>query len=85
MLVRMFKESDSRFMHWVLQAILNWEPEPLEGVPVFQIHGSRDIMISASRVTPDVLIPGGGHLINMSRAEKVNSFIAHAAASCGVR
>jgi pimeloyl-ACP methyl ester carboxylesterase len=82
MLVRMFKESDSRFMHWVLQAILNWQPEPLDGVPVFQIHGSRDIMISASRVTPDVLIPGGGHLINMSRAEEVNSFIARAAASC---
>jgi pimeloyl-ACP methyl ester carboxylesterase len=85
MLVRMFKESDPRFMHWVVRAILNWQPEPLEGVPVYQIHGSRDIMISARRVQPDVLIPGGGHLINMSRADDVNSFIAHVAASCGVR
>jgi pimeloyl-ACP methyl ester carboxylesterase len=82
MLVRMFKDSDPRFMHWIVQAILNWQPEPLEGVPVFQIHGSRDIMIPARRVEADVMIPGGGHLINMSRADEVNSFIAKAAASC---
>jgi pimeloyl-ACP methyl ester carboxylesterase len=79
MLVKMFKESDARFMHWVLHAILNWEPSPLEGVPVFQIHGSRDIIIPAKRVEADVLIPGGGHLINVSRANEVNAFIAKAA------
>jgi pimeloyl-ACP methyl ester carboxylesterase len=84
MLVRMFRESDSRFMHWTVEAILGWEPAPLEGIAIFQIHGSRDVMIPARRVKADVLIPGGGHLINMSRADEVNAFIAHAAASCGV-
>ena len=80
MLVTMFKESDSHFMHWVLQAILRWEPTPLAGVPVFQIHGSRDPIIPARRVKADRLIPGGGHLINVSHAEEVNSFIVKAAA-----
>jgi pimeloyl-ACP methyl ester carboxylesterase len=76
MLIRMFKEADSRFMHWVLQAILNWQPAPLADATVFQIHGSRDPMIPARRVKPDRLIPGGGHLINISHADEVNSFIA---------
>ena len=45
--VTMFKEMDSRFMHWVLQAILSWEPTPLEGIRVCQIHGARDLLIPA--------------------------------------
>lgn len=81
-LVRMFRESDSRFMHWVVRAILNWAPAPLDGVPVFHIHGSRDAMIPARRVKPDVLLAGSGHLINMSRANEVNAFIVHAAEVC---
>jgi pimeloyl-ACP methyl ester carboxylesterase len=81
-LVRMFKESDARFMHWVVRAILNWQSVPLDSIPVYHIHGSRDIMIPARRVQPDVLIPGGGHLINVSRADEVNAFIAQAAAAC---
>ena len=71
----MFKESDSRFMHWALQAILRWEPAPLEGVHVFQIHGRRDRLIPASRVEADELIPDGGHLINVTHAREVNRFI----------
>jgi pimeloyl-ACP methyl ester carboxylesterase len=80
LLVRMFKESDSRFMHWVVQAILNWEPTPLEGIPAFHIHGGRDRMIPARRIHADVMIPDGGHLINVTRAEQVNAFIAEVAA-----
>lgn len=80
LLVRMFKESDSRFMHWVVQAILNWEPTPLEGIPVFHIHGGRDRMIPAWRIHADVMISDGGHLINMTRAEQVNDYIKEIAA-----
>jgi pimeloyl-ACP methyl ester carboxylesterase len=78
MLIAMFKDSDSRFMHWTLQAILRWQPTPLEGVPVFQIHGSRDPLIPARRVEADVLIPNGGHLINVSHADEVNAFLGRA-------
>jgi len=78
LLVAMFKESDSRFMHWTLQAILRWEPTPLEGVPVFHIHGGRDPLIPARRVEADVVIPNGGHLINVTHADQVNAFLAKA-------
>jgi pimeloyl-ACP methyl ester carboxylesterase len=77
-LVTMFREMDSRFMHWVLQAILRWEPTPLEGIRVFQIHGRRDLLIPARRVEADRIIPDGGHLINVTHAKEVNAFIGSA-------
>jgi hypothetical protein len=75
MAVTMFRQSDSRFMHWVLQAILSWQPSRLEGVRVCQIHGRRDLLIPARRVEADELIPDGGHLINITHAAQVNAFI----------
>lgn len=80
LLVAMFREMDSRFMHWVLQAILRWEPTPLENVRVLQIHGRRDLLIPARRVWADRLIPDGGHLINVTHAQETNAFVARAAA-----
>jgi pimeloyl-ACP methyl ester carboxylesterase len=76
--VTMFRESDSRFLHWTLQAILYWEPTPLEGVRVLQIHGGRDLLIPARRVEADEVIPDGGHLINVTHSNEVNAFLRRA-------
>jgi pimeloyl-ACP methyl ester carboxylesterase len=76
--VTMFRESDSRFMRWVLGAILGWQPTPQDGVRVFQIHGARDLLIPARRVNADELIPNGGHLINVTHADQVNEFLRKA-------
>jgi pimeloyl-ACP methyl ester carboxylesterase len=78
-LVRMFREIDFRFMHWTLQAILGWEATPLMGTRVYQIHGGRDPLIPACRVTADEMIPDGSHMINMTHADRVNAFIARVA------
>jgi len=72
---KMFSEMDSRFMHWAVSAILHWNPTPLEQTPVFQIHGARDQIIPAKCVSPDEIIPDGGHLVNLTHADMVNSFI----------
>ena len=77
---KMFSEMDSRFMHWAVWAILNWNPVPLEQTPVYQIHGAWDQIIPAKCVTPDELIPDGGHLINLTHADAVNAFIKNAIA-----
>jgi pimeloyl-ACP methyl ester carboxylesterase len=77
--ITMFRESDSRFMDWALRAILNWYPGRPEGVRVLQIHGARDLMIPVRRVSPDEVIPGGGHLINVTHPREVNDFIRRAA------
>ena len=73
--VQMFKDVDSSFMHWTLQAILNWQPTPLEGIRPLHIHGARDRVLPLRGVQPDEIIPDGGHLINMTHAERVNRFI----------
>ncbi len=79
-LVRMFHEMDSAFMHWALAAILDWNPNLVDGLRVFQIHGGRDLLIPAHNVEADALIPDGGHMINLTHAGQVNAFIAKAAA-----
>ena len=71
----MFWEADPVWMRWAIGAILRWQPTLLADTPVFHIHGQRDRMIRASTVTPDCLIPDGGHLINLSHAVQVNDFI----------
>jgi pimeloyl-ACP methyl ester carboxylesterase len=76
--IKMFKEMDSQWMHWALQALLRWEPAPLDGVRVWQIHGARDVVIPAHRAKADEIIPDGGHLINVTHAEQVNEFIRRA-------
>jgi pimeloyl-ACP methyl ester carboxylesterase len=78
MLVTMFREMDPMFMHWAVSAILQWNPPPLADVPIFHIHGRRDRLIPAWRVKPDVLIPDGGHLINVTHSVEVNEFVRKA-------
>jgi pimeloyl-ACP methyl ester carboxylesterase len=72
---KMFSETDAGFMHWAVSAILHWNPTPLRQVPVYQIHGARDQIIPAKFVSADQLIPGGGHMINLTHADAVNAFI----------
>ncbi len=79
--VTMFQQADSALMSWAVQAILTWEPSSVPDAPVFHIHGKKDRVISASRVEADELVAGGGHLINLTHAEIVNTFIENAAAA----
>jgi pimeloyl-ACP methyl ester carboxylesterase len=72
---QMFSESDARFMHWAISAILNWNPAPLVQTPVYQIHGAHDRIIPLKCVAPDEILPHGGHLINLTHADAVNAFI----------
>jgi pimeloyl-ACP methyl ester carboxylesterase len=80
---KMFSDMDSSFMRWAVSAILNWNPTPLEQIPVCQIHGARDQIIPAKSVTPDEIIPDGGHLINLTHASLVNAYIREIIAKAG--
>ncbi len=64
------------FVRWGIAAITAWEGAGDPPVPVYHIHGSDDELIPADRVTPDRLIPGGGHLLNVTHAAAVNAFLA---------
>src|SRR5439155_9795018 len=59
------------------RAMLNWTAPPLP-CPIHHIHGSADRMIPLANLHPgpDVIIPSGGHVINVTHAATVNQFIA---------
>jgi len=78
--VRMYRDSNPRFVRWACRALLEWQPCASVACPVFQIHGACDHIIPARGVPADQLIPDGGHLINVTHAPLVNRFLAEAAA-----
>jgi len=79
----MFADSDPAFAKWAASSIMSWNPADTPAVPLFHIHGDRDRLIPCSRVSADQVIPGGGHLINLTHASEVNEFIAGAVATAG--
>ena len=61
------------------RAMLNWTAPPLPPYcPIHHIHGHDDRMIPVKNLhpPPDVVVPGGGHVINVTHAGMVNQFIA---------
>ena len=64
------------FVRWGIEAITNWEGNLALPMPVHHIHGSDDELIPAKSVQADHVIPGGGHLVNVTHASEVNAFIS---------
>jgi pimeloyl-ACP methyl ester carboxylesterase len=64
------------FLRWATRAIFSWPGVEELPVPVRHIHGDRDRVIPVHRVRPDHVIPGAGHLLNLTHAAAVNAFIA---------
>jgi pimeloyl-ACP methyl ester carboxylesterase len=59
----------------IARMILQWQTPARLPCPVYHIHGDADRIIPIRRVTPDEVVHSGGHLINLTHAEQVNSFI----------
>ena len=66
---------------WGGPAILRWEFEggraALEtaGVRVHHLHGEIDYIVPLKNVTPDRVVPGAGHAVNVTHAAEVNRYI----------
>ncbi len=64
------------FVRWGIRAITEWLGAGELPMPVYHIHGSDDELIPCENVHADCVIPGGGHLINVTHAGDVNAFVA---------
>jgi pimeloyl-ACP methyl ester carboxylesterase len=63
------------YLRRVGRMILKWKrPSPLT-CPIAHIHGDRDRLIPLRNVQPDEVVPGGGHLINLTHPDQVNRFL----------
>lgn len=72
----MLADVQPAFVRWGIAAITAW-PGPGElPMPIYHIHGSADELIPVEGVRPDQVVPGGGHLLNVTHAAEVNAFLA---------
>ncbi len=73
---RMLNESSPRQVQWAAGALHRYRSagDP-PGVPVYLIHGQRDLLIPMKNVNPDYVVPHGRHLVGLTRADKVNRYL----------
>jgi pimeloyl-ACP methyl ester carboxylesterase len=74
MLKQIIQDSDSRFIHWAMDAILKWRCDALPQ-PYVHIHGSKDEILPMRFTNPTHIIPKAGHLMVMNRAGEINSIL----------
>jgi pimeloyl-ACP methyl ester carboxylesterase/N-acetylglutamate synthase-like GNAT family acetyltransferase len=75
LLYDLIQTSRPDLVKWGLGAIVGWRPAAGPACAIRQIHGSNDRLIGARRVRAEVVVPGGGHLINVTHAAEVNAFL----------
>ncbi len=70
----MIKAKDPIFMKRAIHAIVNWQNEI---VPrnVLHIHGSNDRTLPIKWVSPDIIIPGGSHVMTLTHSHKLSSLV----------
>ena len=64
------------FVQWGLSAILAWQPSGAPQMPIVHVHGARDRLIPAARVDATDVVPGAGHLLNVTHAAALDERIA---------
>jgi pimeloyl-ACP methyl ester carboxylesterase len=57
-------------------SVRDWQLSESPACPVKAIHGSHDRIIPLNRIPrPDVVVPGGSHLLNLTHPTAVNTFL----------
>jgi pimeloyl-ACP methyl ester carboxylesterase len=70
----MLADAPADLLDWGPGAIRAWRPARLPRTRVHRIHGGRDRIIPCPPAHHDLLvIPGGGHLVNVTHAGEVNA------------
>lgn len=75
LLLQMARDCPVPFLRFAGPAITSWPGCPDPGAPVRHIHGTRDWVISPRASKPDILVPGGAHVLSMSHPAEVNAFL----------
>ena len=70
-----------RWHRWATAAVLRWAPSPSRrSFPVVQIHGDRDATFPIRYLKPDVVIPGGDHVIPLTHDREIAAVLTEIAA-----
>jgi pimeloyl-ACP methyl ester carboxylesterase len=76
-LVAVLRDTPPAFLKWACPALAEWSAPREPGVPVYHIHGSCDRILPRRLADPppDRVVPGAGHLLNLTHAKQVNAFL----------
>lgn len=68
--------SDAAFLRWACRAVLEWAgPAESCRAPLFQLHGTQDPVLPASRAAGAELVPSAGHALSLSHPQAVTAFL----------
>ena len=68
------KETDTDFMKWAINIIVNWNTDKAT-TDLLHIHGMQDRIFPYSNIKDSVGIEGGGHFMVVDKAEEVKKVI----------
>ncbi len=67
-------DTDLQFLKWAIAKIANWKnTTALKNV--IHIHGTSDRVLPYRYVKCDIVVPGGGHLMVLNKARKIEGII----------
>lgn len=75
LLEQMLADTDPRFIRWAVHELLRWRGPNHQDVPILHIHGTHDRVIPPPGTQPTHLVPGAGHIMNITHADQVNRII----------
>ena len=70
----MFYNSDDAFMKWAINQIINWRNNHVL-VNAVHIHGTADILLPHRFIQVDHSVPGGAHLMLMTKADTISKLL----------
>ncbi len=73
------------FIRWAAGAIFSWRGAPASPCRVYRIHGDRDAIIPMVPARTHTVIPGAGHVPNVSHGAEVNAAIGRVLQECAER
>ena len=66
---------------WATAAAINWKPSAgADRIPLFQIHGDRDLTFPIRYTGANIVIHGGGHVLPLTHCEEIAEKLVHIAA-----
>jgi len=68
---QMARDMDPEFVQWAIRAVVNWQTNE-EELPVYHIHGTKDLILPFAVNKIQYKIPGAGHLMIFDRAHEIN-------------
>lgn len=74
-IVEQFADCNANVFKWSLRQLLSWSAPVSLSLPIFQIHGGRDIVLPLPKSFGGAVVQEAGHVLSLSHPREVNRFI----------